>query len=62
MVDVIMDGVVIDYAVAFDIAGIANIVLEAATEEVPISSKAIAKRVEINNAIKQIMKAHGIES
>lgn len=62
MVDVIMDGVVIDYAVAFDIAGIANIVLEAATEEVPMSSKAIAKRVEINNAIKQIMKAHGIES
>ena len=62
MVDVIMDGIVIDYAVAFDIAGIQSMVLKATVDETPLNAQAMTKRNEINNSIKKIMIAHGIES
>ena len=62
MVDVIMDGIVIDYAVVHDIADLAEMVLKAAIDETPLNVQAMVKKNVITSAINEIMKAHGIES
>ena len=64
MIDVIMDGSVIDYAIIYDIAGLQDMALRsAATEEkTPLNVQAITKKSVISSAIKEIMEAHGIES
>lgn len=62
MIDVIMDGIVIDYAVVHDIGGLAEMVFKAAVDETPLNVQAMVKRNEINKVINEIMKAHGIES
>ena len=62
MVDVIMDGIVIDYAVVYDVAEIADMTLKSAVDETPLNVQAMVKRNEINKVINEIMKAHGIES
>ena len=62
MIDVIMDGIVIDYAITYDIAGLQDMVLQAATGESSLKVKAKIKENEINKAIEEIMKAHGIET
>ena len=62
MIDVIMDGIVVDYAVVHNIAGLAEMALTAAIDEVPLNVQAMTKRGEIDRAIQEIMTAHGIES
>ena len=64
MIDVIMDGIVIDYAIIYDIAGLQEMAKKsAATEEkTPMNVQAMTKKNVINSAIEEIMKAHGIES
>ena len=62
MIRVIMDGIVIDYAITYDIGGLQDMVLQAATGESSLKVKAKMKENEINKAIEDIMKAHGIET
>ena len=61
MIDVIMDGIVVDYAVVHDIAGLAEMALKGAIDETPINVQAMTKRGEIERVIEEIMTAHGIE-
>ena len=60
MIDVIMDGIVIDYAVVHDIVGLADVSLTAALGGTPMSVSAIINGDKIELTIKDIMKAHGI--
>ena len=62
MVDIIMDGIVIDYAIVYDIGGLQEMAKNAALEEMPLESQAAGKQNTINSAIEDIMKAHGLES
>ena len=62
MIDVIMDGIVVDYAVVHDIAGLAGMALKAAIDETPMNVQAMTKRGEIDRAIQEIMTAHGIDA
>lgn len=64
MIDVIMDGIVIDYAIVYDIAGLQEMAYRAAAadEKTPLNVQAMAKKNTINSAIEEIMKAHGLES
>ena len=64
MIDVIMDGIVIDYAIVYDIAGLQEMAVKAAAavEKTPLNVQAMTKKNLINSAIEEIMKAHGIGS
>ncbi|MBR4013810.1 MAG: hypothetical protein IKJ00_05890 [Clostridia bacterium] len=61
MIDVIMDGIVIDYAVCFDIGGLALMAHKAVMNDVPLSSSAIGASGTIKSSIKQILAAHGVK-
>ena len=62
MVDVIMDGIIIDYAVVHDIAELGSMVLKAVIDETPLNVQAMTKQNVINSTIEEIMTAYGIES
>lgn len=62
MVDVIMDGIVIDYAIVYDVAGLQDMVKKAVIDETPLSVQAMTKANEIKNTINEIMNVYGIES
>lgn len=61
MVDVIMDGIVIDYAVCYDIGGLALMAHNAVMNNVPLSSSAISASGTIKSSIKKILEAHGVK-
>jgi len=61
MIDVIMDGIVIDYAVCYDIGGLALMTHNAVMNNTPLSSSAIGKSGAIKSSIKQILAAHGVK-
>lgn len=61
MIDVIMDGIVIDYAVCHDIGELSSTVLKAVFDDTPLSTLAITQKGNINKSIKEILKAHGVE-
>ena len=60
MIDVIMDGIVIDYAICYDIGGLALMAHNAVINNVPLSSAAIGASGTIKSSIKQILAAHGV--
>ena len=61
MVDVIMAGIVIDFAVIYDIGNLENIVKNVAFNDKALDSQAVGATNSIKDATKLIMKAHGIE-
>jgi len=61
MIDVIMDGIVIDYSVCYDIGGLALMTHNAVMNNTPLSSSAIGKSGAIKSSIKQILAAHGVK-
>lgn len=61
MIDVIMDGIVIDYAVCYDIGGLALMTHNAVMNNTPLSSSAIGASGTIKSSIKQILAAHGVK-
>ena len=61
MIDVIMDGIVIDYAICYDIGGLALMAHNAVINNVPLSSAAIGASGTIKSSIKQILAAHGVK-
>ena len=62
MIDVIMDGIIIDYAVVYDIAGLGNMALAAAVDEIPLNVQAMTKQNVIDNTIEEIMNAYATKS
>lgn len=60
MIDVIMDGVVIDYAIIYDVGGLSSMVVKAVLEDIPLSTQVITQKGAINKSIKDIKTAHGI--
>ena len=61
MIDVIMDGIVIDYAVIYDIGGLESICNNVVFNDAKLNIQAAAANNTIKNATKIIMQAHGME-
>ena len=60
MIDVIMDGIVIDYAVVYDIGSLGNICRNVVFKGGSLNLQAVAAANPIKEGIKTIMEAHGV--
>ncbi len=60
MIDVIMDGIVIDYAVVYDIGSLGSICKNVVFNGSSLNLQAASAKNTINQAIKTIMEAHGV--
>lgn len=60
MIDVIMDGIVIDYAVVYDIGSLGNICKNVVFKGGSLNLQAVAAANPIKDGIKTIMEAHGV--